>query len=221
MTITFPGYRPPPFISVSVRPSVCLSVCFHSMFRTDWPLALIFCTCVGHYHGSQRIETEGHRSRLVWLRRAVSEKIGDRGEGNSRLFYKFGHWRRARWVSREENLRPPNFIGLNIYFNSLGQICIPTSGLSACVVTVSVFLGRVFFRNPIGRNEHQISSTDGRGRERCIIVPNFVKICQSVAGISQFFDFSRRRPNHLRFQKLSTFIGCHDPKGRDASSCQI
>jgi len=29
-----------------VRPSVCLSVCFHSVFRIDWPLALIFRSLV-------------------------------------------------------------------------------------------------------------------------------------------------------------------------------
>jgi len=40
-------------------PSVCPSVCFHSIFRTDWLLALIFCVCVDHYHGWQGIETEG------------------------------------------------------------------------------------------------------------------------------------------------------------------
>ena len=32
---------------------------------------------------------------------------------------------------REEHLRPWNYIGLDIYFNSLEQICIPTSRLSA------------------------------------------------------------------------------------------
>jgi len=39
---------------------------------------------------------------------------------------------RTRWAS------PSNYIGLDIYFNNLGQICIPTSGLSAC--SVSIFL---------------------------------------------------------------------------------
>jgi len=54
----------PPFIC----PSVCPSVCFHGIFWTDWPLTLIFCMCVGHYHGSQGIETEDHtsRSRCGW-----------------------------------------------------------------------------------------------------------------------------------------------------------
>ena len=32
---------------------------------------------------------------------------------------------------REERRRPSNYIGLDTYFNSLEQICIPTSGLSA------------------------------------------------------------------------------------------
>jgi len=43
--------------------SIHLSIFFHSIFWTNWPLALIFCTCVGHYHGSQMTETESHRSR--------------------------------------------------------------------------------------------------------------------------------------------------------------
>jgi len=51
-------------------------------------------------------------------------------------------WRRAKWASREEHLRPSNYIGLDINFNSLGKICISTSGLSAC--GVSVFLAEHF-----------------------------------------------------------------------------
>jgi len=48
--------------------SICLSFRFHSIFWINWPLALIFCTCVGHYHGSQGTETEYHRStsRCSW-----------------------------------------------------------------------------------------------------------------------------------------------------------
>ena len=38
-----------------VRPSVC----FHSIFGTDWN----FCTWVGHDHSSQGIEGQGHESR--------------------------------------------------------------------------------------------------------------------------------------------------------------
>ena len=49
----------------SVRLSVCLSVC---LSVRPFPLYLTFgldlCMCVGHYSGSQGIETEGHRSRL-------------------------------------------------------------------------------------------------------------------------------------------------------------
>jgi len=47
-------------------------------------------------------------------------------------------WCRARCTNREEHLRPSNYIGLDIYFNSLRQICITTPGLSAC--GVSIFL---------------------------------------------------------------------------------
>ena len=43
-------------------------------------------------------------------------------------------WHRAWWASREEHLSSSNYIGLDFYFNNLGQICIPTSGLSACGV---------------------------------------------------------------------------------------
>jgi len=42
--------------------SVCLtSICFQSIFRTNWPLILNFCTWVGHDHSSQGIEGQGHR----------------------------------------------------------------------------------------------------------------------------------------------------------------
>ena len=74
-------------------------------------------------------------------------------------------WRRARWASREEHIRPSNCIGLDIYFNSIWQICIPTSELSACAV--SVFLADPFCTSENwtvvltpGRNEHQISLAD-------------------------------------------------------------
>jgi len=46
-------------------PSVYPSVCFHTLLSFEpTDLALIFCTCVGHYHGSHVIETKGHRLRL-------------------------------------------------------------------------------------------------------------------------------------------------------------
>ena len=56
-------------------------------------------------------------------------------------------WHRARWPTREEHLCPSNYNGLDIYFNSLGQICIPTSGLSVTVSGVSVFFGWAFLYN--------------------------------------------------------------------------
>ena len=52
-------------------PSVCPSVCFHSIFGTDWPLTLNFCMWVGHDHSSQGIEGHGHRSRS-WARQMRS-----------------------------------------------------------------------------------------------------------------------------------------------------
>jgi len=42
-----------------VRPSLCQSVCFHSIFGTDGPLILKFCMWVGHDHSSQGIEGQG------------------------------------------------------------------------------------------------------------------------------------------------------------------
>ena len=60
----------------SVVPSVCLSVCFHFIFWTDWPSNLSLCMCVVHDHSSLGIESQGNWSRLkvivqrvwVWLR---------------------------------------------------------------------------------------------------------------------------------------------------------
>ena len=49
-----------------VRLSVCLSVtsvCFQSIFWTDWPLNLDFCLFMGHDHRSCGMKTQGHRSR--------------------------------------------------------------------------------------------------------------------------------------------------------------
>jgi len=46
-------------------------------------------------------------------------------------------WRRSWWASRDE------YIGLDIYFNSLGQICLPMFGLSACGVPM-FFLAEAF-----------------------------------------------------------------------------
>ena len=36
--------------------SICPSVCFHSVFGTDWLLTLTFCLPVGHDHSSQGLE---------------------------------------------------------------------------------------------------------------------------------------------------------------------
>ena len=46
--------------------SVYLSVCFHSVFGTDWPLTVNICIWVDHGHSSQGIEDRGHGSRLWW-----------------------------------------------------------------------------------------------------------------------------------------------------------
>ena len=47
---------------VSVHLSIRPSICFHSVFRTDWPLTLNFCVQVNHDHSSQGIEGQGHGS---------------------------------------------------------------------------------------------------------------------------------------------------------------
>ena len=48
---------------------ICLSICFHSIFATNWPLTLNFCLWVGHDHSSQGIEGQHHRSRSrSWVR---------------------------------------------------------------------------------------------------------------------------------------------------------
>jgi len=47
----------------SVCPSIRRTVRLLPLYLLNWPLALIVCLCVGHYHGWQRFETEGHRSR--------------------------------------------------------------------------------------------------------------------------------------------------------------
>ena len=58
--VTYNYYKP--------HPSCCPF--FHSIFRTDWPLTLNFCVCVGHDRSSQGIEAkvmcqdQGHRSGL-------------------------------------------------------------------------------------------------------------------------------------------------------------
>jgi len=58
--------------------SVRLSVRFPSIFRTDWPLALIFCVCVGHHHGSQETETESQGQgsmRSDWPRSLIEDNF--------------------------------------------------------------------------------------------------------------------------------------------------
>ena len=48
--------------------SVCLSVCFNSIFGINWPLTLNFCTWVGHDHISQVIESHDNRSWVMLMR---------------------------------------------------------------------------------------------------------------------------------------------------------
>ena len=44
--------------------SIRLSICFHSILWTNWPLTLNLCMWVGNDHSLQG--NEGHRSRLRW-----------------------------------------------------------------------------------------------------------------------------------------------------------
>ena len=60
---------PPSVCPSSFCPSVCLSVCFHSIVGTNWPLTLKFFVWVGHDHSSQGIEGQSDRSRsMSWVR---------------------------------------------------------------------------------------------------------------------------------------------------------
>ena len=55
----------------AVRPSVC----FHSIFGTDWPLTLNICMQVGRDHSSHGIIDQGHRSRSrSWVRLMWSDR---------------------------------------------------------------------------------------------------------------------------------------------------
>ena len=55
--------------------SVYPSVCFHSVFRTDWSLTLIFCMCVAHDHSSPWAEGQDHRSRSKFITRPVGPPV--------------------------------------------------------------------------------------------------------------------------------------------------
>jgi len=48
----------------AVCPSDCLSVCYHSIFWTDWPLNLNFCLCMGHDPSSPGIVSHRLRSKV-------------------------------------------------------------------------------------------------------------------------------------------------------------
>ena len=83
----------------SVYPSVCLSVCFHFIFGTDWPLTLNFWMWVVHKHSSQGIEGQGHRSwLLVRLMRSV------RPRSREFFFYSF----KFCWILRSFYKRIPS-----------------------------------------------------------------------------------------------------------------
>ena len=58
--------------------SVCPSVCFHLIFRTEWRLTLTFCVYVGHDHGSQEIKGQCQRSRLGLGSQFESRSVGRR-----------------------------------------------------------------------------------------------------------------------------------------------
>jgi len=44
-------------------PSVCLSVCFHCNFWTEWSLTFISCICTGHDYSFPAIKSQGQGSR--------------------------------------------------------------------------------------------------------------------------------------------------------------
>jgi len=70
--------------------SVRLSVCFHSVFRTNWPLTLNSCMWIGHDHSSQGIESQGHRSRSKsWVRLMRSVRPRSRELVSHFVKYKF------------------------------------------------------------------------------------------------------------------------------------
>jgi len=65
-------------IGLSVRLSVCPSVCFYSIFWTDWPLNFSFCMCVGRNHNSLALKVkvmgQGQMStRSVWPRSSIQD----------------------------------------------------------------------------------------------------------------------------------------------------
>jgi len=77
----------------SVRQSV---VCFNSLFRTDWPLALILCMCVGHYHDwhGLKLKVTGQGQDAVCL-----TSIVDRRQFSSRSCH--GSWTHLRYSCPE------------------------------------------------------------------------------------------------------------------------
>jgi len=124
--------------------------------------------------------------------------------------------------------KPSNYIISDIYFNSLGQICIPTSGLSASfhVFWPSLIFIQAKVNCPANRRQEWTSNFIGRwvqtpeAQVRCIIVPNDVKIRQSMRSCN-FFIFQDGSCCHLGFLKSLTSVGRCGSEGRDASLCQL
>jgi len=70
--------------ALSVCPSIHLSVCFHSIFRTSWPLALSFCMCgslpwlAGYWKWRSQFKVKVRvmiKMQLVWLWSLIKDSV--------------------------------------------------------------------------------------------------------------------------------------------------
>jgi len=120
-------------------------------------------------------------------------------------------WRRAWWARRETHLCPSNYVGLDIYFNSLGQICIPIL-LDYLHLVFPCFWQSLLYKLKwtalltIGRNEEQISLADRvkgvADVSSCQISSKLVSRLQGYHSISIFQDGGHRHLGLYNYQIL-------------------
>ena len=117
---------------------VCPSVCFHSIFWTNWPLILIFCVCMGHDHSSPGLNVkaidQGHCKKCVCYTSIYCGVLWVLIDGRNSRFLLSRHQlrtsaaRRAAWRGLGQHQRRVQRVWVSYLGNAVGLTSIVDQG---------------------------------------------------------------------------------------------